>query len=246
MKNPKLTTLEFWQESRDKVKFKRQESNHGIDLFIQQHIPSAVNGTALEIGSYPGPHLATLGDLGYELNGVDFCPDNAFGLPEWLRSEGFKIGNFWVKDFFEFNCDQQFDVVTSFGFIEHFLNYDEVIEKHAGLVQKGGYLMITTPNFRGTIQYLLHRHFDKENLALHNIESMQPHKWAQQLKELGFEILFKGHFGGFWFWRGSENLPFFKRVFIWLIERLIIRIRKLISFDSEATSAYCGIVAKKI
>ena len=246
MTNVKLTTQEYWQANRESVVFKRQDTGHGIDLFIKQYIPVTGAGSVIEIGSFPGPHLATFGDLGYELNGIDFCADNSTGLPQWLQREGFKTGNFWVSDFFEFTCDRQFDVVCSFGFIEHFLNYDEVIAKHAALVKKGGHLLITTPNFRGGVQYMLHKHFDKENLALHNVESMQPSIWAHQLKELGFEVIYQGYFGSFWFWRGDEKLSFIKRKMLWFIERIVPRIRKLIKADSELWSAYCGIVARKL
>lgn len=245
MKNVKLTTQEYWQSNSESVIFKKQDAGHGIDVFIQKYIPSTKVGAAIEIGSFPGPHLATFGDMGYELNGVDFCICNDIDLPKWLMSEGFKIGDFWVCDFFEFNCGRKFDVVSSFGFIEHFLNYDEVIVKHADLVNNGGYLVITTPNFRGSVQFFLHKHFDKENLAVHNLESMQPNKWAEQLAERGFEILYKGHFGEFWFWRGDEKLTFLKRKILWLVQRLVPRIRKLIKSDSAALSAYCGLVARK-
>ena len=245
MKNVKLTTQEYWQSNSESVIFKRQDASHDIDVFIQKYIPSTRVGAAIEIGSFPGPHLATFGDLGYELNGVDFCIGNDVGLPKWLMSQGFKIGDFILCDFFDFKSDRQFDVVCSFGFIEHFLNYEEVIAKHADLVNKGGYLVITTPNFRGSVQLFLHKYFDKENLAVHNLESMQPKKWAEQLTESGFEILYKGHFGKFWFWHGTEKLSFFKRRLLWIIQRLVPVIRKLMISDSSAVSAYCGIVARR-
>ncbi len=246
MKKNKLTTQVFWQNNYNDTQFKRHPKGHNIDLFICKYIPENKFGNVIEIGSYPGYHLATFGDLGYELNGIDFCPGNADGLPKWLKREGFKTCDFWVCDFFEFNCGRQFDIVCSFGFIEHFLNYEEVIAKHADLVNKGGFLLITTPNFRGSVQHFLHRHFDKGNLALHNIESMQPDKWAEQLKQMGFEILYKGYFGKFWFWRGAEKLPFFKNKLLWVIQRIVPRIRKLIKSDTAALSAYCGLVARKL
>lgn len=246
MTNDKLTTKEYWEANRESLVFKRQEKGHGIDVFIKKYIPENRQGSAIEIGSFPGPHLTTFGDLGYELNGIDFCPDNGVGLPNWLKQEGFRTGDFWVSDFFEFNTERRFDAVSSFGFIEHFLNYDEVIAKHAELVKQGGYLMITTPNFRGSVQYFLHKQFDKDNLALHNVKSMYPDKWAKQLKALGFEIIYQGYFGGFWFWRGDEPLTPLKRKFLWVIERVINRVRKMLWFESAACSAYCGIVARKV
>lgn len=243
MANEKLTTHEYWESNRSGIVFKRHENGHGIDRFLLKYIPPTIDGSAIEIGSYPGPHLATFGDLGYELNGVDFCTDNGKGLPSWLQREGFKTGEFFVSDFFEFQPGKEYDVVSSFGFIEHFLNYEEVIKKHAELVKKRGYLVITTPNFRGWIQNCLHRNFDKDNLALHNVESMQPERWAKQLNDLGFEIIYKGHFGGFWFWRGDEKLSPFKTKLARILSALICRLRKVIWFESSSFSAYCGIVA---
>ncbi|MEO6456048.1 MAG: methyltransferase domain-containing protein [Ginsengibacter sp.] len=240
--NNKLTTKEFWVHGQ--YKFSRHVS-HGIDIFIQQYIPQSKNGSCIEIGSYPGSHLPTFGDMGYKLNGIDFHPDNSKGLPAWLNSQNYKTGEFLSIDFFEFEANQKYEVVASFGFIEHFINYKDVIAKQASIVSTDGFLIITTPNFRGWIQYWLHNTFDKKNLALHNTESMNPNEWKKLLKASGFEIIYHGYFGGFWFWHGHEKLPDCKRKILWIIERLIPRIRKLLWFQSPAFSAYAGIVARK-
>ena len=240
----KLTTKEFWINPNQDTQFNRH-TDHGIDGLIKKYIPETKNGDCLEIGSYPGPFLSTFGDLGYTLHGVDFHPDNVIGLPNWLKSQGYNVGEFTCMDFFDFNPQRQFDVVASFGFIEHFENFQEVIRRHTGLVKDEGYLIITTPNFRGGIQNWLHRNFDKKNLALHNTNSMNPVKWKEQLQSEGFEVLYYGNFGDFWFWHGNEILPKWKENFLWLIVRVIPRIRKLLWFQSRSFSAYAGIVAIK-
>lgn len=241
----KLTTKEFWVHPvTDEYRFSRHES-HGIDAFIKKYIPKNKNGNCIEIGSYPGPHLTTFGDLGYTLNGIDFHPDNRIGLPAWLKSQNYLTGEFLSIDFFEFEANKKYDAVASFGFIEHFINYKEVIAKHASIVNDGGYLIITTPNFRGWLQYRLHNIFDKKNLALHNTKSMNPRIWKTLLEESGFEIIFHGYFGNFWFWHGHEKLPEWKRKILWVIERAIPGIRKVLWFQSSAFSAYAGIVVRK-
>lgn len=240
----RLTTKEFWINPNHDTQFNRH-IDHSIDGLIKAHIPKTKNGNCLEIGSYPGPFLSTFGDLGYTLHGVDFHPDNAIGLPNWLNSQQYKVGEFICKDFFDFNPQMQFEVVASFGFIEHFENFQEVIKRHEELVKDEGYLIITTPNFRGTIQNWLHRNFDKKNLAVHNTNSMDPVKWKKQLESDGFEVIYHGYFGGFWFWHGHEILPNWKRITLGVIMRVIPRIRKLLWFQSPAFSAYAGIVAKK-
>lgn len=240
----KLTTKESWITNAQDFHFFRHES-HGIDTFIKKYIPENKKGNCIEIGSYPGPHLTTFGDLGYCLNGIDFHPGNVTGLPAWLNSLNYRTGEFVNIDFFEFETTKKYDVVASFGFIEHFINYKDVIVKHAFLVNENGYLVITTPNFRGRIQYWLHKNFDKKNLALHNTESMNPLIWKNLLEKYGFEIVFHGYFGGFWFWHGHEKLPGWKKKMLWVIERVIPRVKKIFWFQSPAFSAYAGIVAKK-
>lgn len=243
--NNKLTTKDFWVQSEEGVNFVRH-TNHGIDELIKKYIPAVNEGNCLEIGSYPGPFLSTFGDLGYTLNGIDFHPDNIKGLPAWLNEQHYKIGQFYCTDFFDFKPAQKYEVVSSFGFIEHFVDFESVIATHAALVSKNGYLIITTPNFKGSIQYWLHNNFDKENLALHNTKSMNPEKWKTQLEAAGFEVMFAGYFGNFWFWHGPEILPVLKRKMLWVIDRLVPRVRKLLWFQSPAFSAYAGIVARKI
>lgn len=242
--NNKLTTKDFWVSSTKENNFSRYQS-HGISTFIKKYITEVAEGNCIEIGSYPGPFLATFGDLGYTLNGIDFHPDNSVGLPAWLKSMNYKTGIFQTVDFFEFTTTEKFDVVASFGFIEHFINFKEVVSTHASLVKEGGYLLITTPNFRGWLQNLLHKKFDKKNLALHNIQSMNPRIWKSILESQGFEIIYHGYFGDFWFWHGNENLPKFKKKLLWIVERLIPKIRKILWFQSSSFSAYAGIVARR-
>jgi 2-polyprenyl-3-methyl-5-hydroxy-6-metoxy-1,4-benzoquinol methylase len=241
----RLTTKQNWIYENPNFIFKRHK-DHEIERLIKNYIPIKTDGNCIEIGSFPGPFLTMFGDLGYTLNGIDFHPKNEKDLPEWLQSQGYKVDEFKTVDFFEYTTAKKFDVVASFGFIEHFENYKEVILKHAGLVNENGYIIITTPNFKGWIQRWLHKTFDKNNLELHNLESMQPKIWASLLAENGFEIKYQGFFGGFLFWRSIEQMNIFKKKILWIIVRVIPRLRKVIWFESKAFSGFCGLVAKKI
>lgn len=245
MAQDRLTTKYYWVHGPDPLSFGRHSPGHGLDNYIREFIPANPAGSVIEIGSFPGPHLATFGDLGYTLSGIDFHPANETAVPHWLQKEGFKTGEFMAGDFFETSLEKKYDVVASFGFIEHFKNFEEVILLHAALVKETGYLIITTPNFRGFIQYMLHKTFDKSNLAVHNLESMRPKKWAKILSDNGFEIITKGYFGNFWFWHGAEKHGKLKKAILRLAEHSVVFFRKVLWFNSSAFSAYCGIVAKK-
>ena len=244
--NNKLTNKNFWvSDNFQNYVFTNHEDSHGISMFIKKYIPPNVNGNCLEIGSFPGPFLSVFGKLGYTLNGVDFHPLNALAVPNWLQSLGYSIGDFVMADFFEYTTQKKYDVVASFGFIEHFVDYIDVINRHAALVDNNGFICITTPNFKGKVQFWLHSFFDANNLAKHNINSMQPKKWANILQSQGFEIIYQGYFGDFWFWHGNESLPIWKKNILWVVERTVPLIRKLLWFQSSSFSAYAGIIAKK-
>jgi SAM-dependent methyltransferase len=245
----KLTTEQDWIKSYTGIALSRQDDSHSIVQFLKKHANGGKGLSCLELGSYPGPFLAALGDMGYTLNGVDYNEDNDKGLVQWLKSMGYPVGNFWVKDIFNFNPGIQFNLVCSFGLIEHFTNFDQVILQHAMYVQPGGQLIITTPNFRGWMQWLPHLLFDKENLDKHYLPSMYPQKWKAILEQNGFDIKWCGYFGGYVFWCDRSKK---RSVLTWLLlrftERAISQFKKIflkLGFESSAFSAYCGIVALK-
>jgi len=76
--------------------------------------------------------------------------------------------------------------VFSMGFIEHFENVQDVIERHIRLLSENGKLLIILPNFRGLngcVQWL----FDRKNLRSHNLESMKRDKLNEILKHSGLK-----------------------------------------------------------
>lgn len=244
----RLTTENDWLAGYEHQQFDDQ-SNHDIAALLKKYLPHGKGKQALEIGSYPGAFLPTIGRLGYKVNGIDFHPGNTTELPMWLAGKGCEVGSFVSEDFFTYtsNSKERFDLVCSFGFIEHFRNFDAVIRLHAELVAPGGSLVITVPNFRGWMQYLPHRILDKENLAKHYLPSMSPAKWKKELEALGFTVQFSGYFGGYSFWYGKEqHRNFLQKKLLWITERVIARVKKLLRFfhlESAAWSAYGGIVA---
>lgn len=135
----------------------------------------------------------------------------------------------------------------SFGFIEHFVDYKTVIRKHTMLVKRNAYLVITTPNFLGFPQYLLHFLFDNKNLKRHNLSAMNHKEWKNIMVEEGFEIIFNGNFGSFWFWVDTgDKRSVISKYFIKQIQRLLVLFRKVFKGNSKYYSAYAGIVAKRI
>lgn len=246
----RLTDEKYWSDSYGDIDF-QDLHDHSVSFLLKEQLKDGNGKTSLEAGSFPGAFIPTIARKGYLVHGVDFNPRNATDLPHWLKSQGLQIGEFWTADFFDFIKDdkKRFDLVCSFGLIEHFENYTDVIKAHIDLVKPGGEIVITTPNFRGFMQYMPHRLFDNENLKKHYLPSMNPGKWKKLLEANGFEVTWSGYFGGYAFWVDraqprSSTGQFMLR----FTERSISQFKKLFRLfhlESQMFSSFCGIVAKR-
>ncbi|MBO9636061.1 MAG: class I SAM-dependent methyltransferase [Chitinophagaceae bacterium] len=243
----KLTTKEFWDASYTQSDFFDQ-GDHAVADFLNKYLDNGSSKTSLELGSFPGSFLPTIGRKGYRLFGVDYNDRNVNDLPQWLRSQNLAVGEFVSGDLFDFIAknNQQFDLVCSFGLIEHFENYDELIKLHLSLLKPGGKLIITTPNFRGWLQYWPHKFFDAYNLSKHYVPSMNPGKWKKILIGEGAEVAYAGYFGDYAFWVDREQKrSAINKKLLRVTEWSIFQLRKILWFQSSAFSAFCGIVATK-
>jgi 2-polyprenyl-3-methyl-5-hydroxy-6-metoxy-1,4-benzoquinol methylase len=194
----------YWEKTNASFDFEKPSPTDYTRIIINKYIPSTENGTAIEIGCYPGRYLSIFGDLGYTLHGIDLTART----PETkthLEKNGYKVGEIEVKDFLDLDPNKKYTVVTSFGFIEHFENYNEIIDRHCSLVDNAGYIVIGAPNFRYGIQYLFHRLFNSRGLKRHVLRSMSPKDWATQLQKNGFEVLFAKYCGGPHFWMDGDQ-----------------------------------------
>jgi hypothetical protein len=199
-----LMTKSDWKERYKNYKLTPIPSFHPIIENLMYHVGFNLNNSKLtyfEVGHYPGSYLYSIcKNLSMEANGIDFV--NSDKLKEFLIKKGISVGSFQEKSIFEDKDTKMYDLVSSFGFIEHFMEdkYLDVIEYQSNKVKDGGLIYITTPNMRGMIQSLFHRIFDKENYLLHNITSMNPKSWKSKLENLGYEKIHYGYIGGFDVW----------------------------------------------
>jgi 2-polyprenyl-3-methyl-5-hydroxy-6-metoxy-1,4-benzoquinol methylase len=238
---------EYWDASYQNFDF--YEEADSLTQWIHQHYldtdaPELKGKSVFEIGCFPGRYLIHFGKKGMVVNGLDQTP-HLQKLPEWLSTKGVRCGNFYQESIFRFERPTRYDLVCSFGFIEHFDNYKEVIEKHIELNADHGSIIITTPNFRGGFQFLMHRLFDKPNLGRHNTKAMNPETWASVLEDAGYRIVHKGYFGRYDLWFDSDvptPLHYVRKRYMRYMHPWLA---KCIRFDSPFFSPYCGVVATK-
>lgn len=193
----------------------RYEAAHIVfgDLF-DRYVPHAgPNGTCFEIGCYPGNFLVHFGRrFGYRAGGIDMTPFVLDRMRRYLEAHDVVVQDLYQGDFLTFDAPRPYDLVCSFGFIEHFADFDNVLARHVDLVKPGGTLVVSCPNFRG-LQYALHRLLDGTNLGRHVLGSMNVRRWRQVLEARGMQVVHDGYYRtmDFW-WESPDQTPLQKLV----------------------------------
>ncbi|MGV8995180.1 MAG: class I SAM-dependent methyltransferase [Flavobacterium sp.] len=241
-----LTTLDYWTEAQGGLNIELSQNNI-IEKWINDNLKDENIKTSIEVGCYPGKFLTILGKRGVEVNGIDFIPA-VLSLPEIFRNNGYKVGEFVNADFTKYKSDKTYDCVMSFGFIEHFINWEEIINLHLDLVADNGYIIIEVPNFRGFFQQVPRFLFDYKNYKRHNIKSMDLKKWNEIMKARGFEIISSEHFGGYdlWFEEPIKSTLMLKSKKYTL--KFLKKLKNLLYpklENHESFSCVLGIIAKK-
>jgi 2-polyprenyl-3-methyl-5-hydroxy-6-metoxy-1,4-benzoquinol methylase len=235
---------EYWDQGYAALALDRVDAQDPIRIWIETHF-KGTSGSCFEVGCFPGRYLGVFGELGYEVNGIDLTPRVSDDFPQYLEGRGFKVGQFTQGDFLKTEPNAQFDVVCSFGFIEHYSNWDEVIKKHFEWLKPGGHLVLETPNFKGAFQYLLHRLVDQKNLRRHNTASMVPLQWAQLTRDAGFEVIQAGYLGTFLFWEDQQDRNIFQKIALKGIRVLAKILPRALPEGLPAFAPFCALIARK-
>ena len=241
-----LVKQDFWDSSYKYYENKAELScNDPLIEWIEKTSSVCEGGQCFEIGTYPGGYSNEFGKRGHEISGIDLTP-RVTELNTIFSERGYKIGDFFQGDFFKYNPINQYDIVFSVGFIEHFNDFELVIKEHAKLVKEDGVLFLAVPNFSGKFQHFMHRLLDKENLKIHNLDSMYPEKWNEILTNNGFQIIKQGYIGGFDFWMGEQKRNYFQiAIRRFFVDFLTPILKKRLPNPSPSYSPFCGIIAKK-
>ncbi len=203
MEKGRLTEKKHWEEVWDKAKLPsivesgdKHPINKEILKVLDRFLPEG-RLTAMEIGGAPGQFLAYLSKYrGYEAYAMDYSDIGCRKTKENFDALGLKI-TIYNRDFFDDLSDlPRFDLVFSMGFIEHFDDLEDVVQRHVGLLTKGGLLVLGVPNFGGFNGRILKRLAPKL-LSMHNLEAMDARRWERFESAFGLEKLFLEYIGGF-------------------------------------------------
>ncbi len=176
-----LTNSIFWESYWRNRKFEKSKKMFFSDLLYL--LPS--NSRLIEIGGFPGQYAAYLKRvLNCDITILDFYI-NPEKISEIENINNLESGSIkYIKgDFLTTEIKDKYQIVCSFGFIEHFINSHELIKKHIDCLEQKGIIFLTIPNFTG-LNGLIQKKFDFENYSKHNIDCMNIEKLDLILKDL--------------------------------------------------------------
>jgi trans-aconitate methyltransferase len=203
--------------------------------------------TAIELGGFPGYYTIYLKKYeNMDTTLFDYFVHHGL-INELLEVNGLKETdiNIIESDLFSYKPEKQYDMVLSFGLIEHFKDTKAIIATHLPFLKDKGTLFITLPNFK-SINGWVQRKFDRENYDKHYIESMDPALLASYCKELGLKDVESYYHGKFSLWlenKGTRSA--LAKVFVkslWFTGKVFT---KVFPFESKALSPYIVLKATK-
>ncbi len=244
-----LTDRAFWKsfwESKKDVIF-QVPANYIFGDILAKLIAEKNIKTAIELGGFPGYYAAYLKKYArLETTLFDYYIHEGL-INQLLEKNGLKPGDIQIieADLFTYQPQKLYDLVLSFGLIEHFTDTKAIIQTHLQFLKPGGVLFITLPNFKG-VNGWVQRKFDRDNYDKHNIDSMNPQLLAGYCRALGLaevESYYHGRFST-WLENRSQQSGAVRGLVktIWLAGKLLT---KLIPFESKTLSPYIVVKAVK-
>ncbi|HEY4193913.1 MAG TPA: methyltransferase domain-containing protein [Mucilaginibacter sp.] len=244
-----LTDKAFWAnywESKKDVAF-AVPADYTFHKLLKQIIDNNKTSTAIELGGFPGYYAIFLHKyFGLKTTLFDFYVHQPV-LKEVLTANQLTEKDIKVieGDLFNYQSNEQYDLVLSCGLIEHFNDTKDIIARHLSFLKPGGILFITLPNFTGMNGWV-QRKYDMGNYEKHNISSMNPKLLADYCKQLGLKNVEAYYYAKFSIWlenRGQQSS--FTKMFLktlWFAGKIAT---KIIPVESKLLSPYIILKATK-
>ena len=242
--NKELTNESYWSKywkSKPNLDASTITQDFLFHDVLEKHIPRKRDMSFLEVGGYPG-----LWAIYFE----KYWSANASLLDRYVDLDVIKnlheknqVNNIDIieGDVFELTPTKKFDVVMSAGFIEHFYNVSDVVDKHIKYLKKDGTLILTVPNFLG-LNGSVQKYLDRPTYDTHFMETMYDNRLRKILLEKNMEVRCIRYYGKFGVWlEDINNQPRWLRRSIYLANLIG---RFLIRFESRMFSPYLIAVAK--
>lgn len=153
--------------------------------------------SVLEIGCAPGKKLREMFMFApeHKYSGVDFAPD-ALERTRVLLDDLHMQASLHLADVRAFEPEEPYDLVVSFGLIEHFEAPLAMVHEHVRLVRPGGVVGVMIPNYAHPfVRYALSI-YSPRTLDSHNLHTMSTTALAGYLRDAGLGEVSTGSYGG--------------------------------------------------
>jgi 2-polyprenyl-3-methyl-5-hydroxy-6-metoxy-1,4-benzoquinol methylase len=192
--NTKLSSVEYWDSVLAAAKLPRinNASTYLYKVTMEYVDPFLKNKeykTFCEVGCGSSgwlPYFAR--KYGFLVSGIDYSEIGCKLAEENLRLFNIEYGDIYCKDLFDKDCTNgnSYDVIFSYGVIEHFEKPYDVIEKFKIFLNPGGIIITLVPNLNGFMGSMF-RYFVRENYEIHKVitkEELKDYHERNQLSNL--------------------------------------------------------------
>lgn len=218
--------------------------------FFRRNLPEERDLRFLEVGCYPGKFMWYFDRFfGYRVSGLEnvgWCCEHARHLLAEAEVEAEVIEGDLLE--IEVEPERRWDVVASFGLVEHFTDLAGVVAKHLGLLRPGGYLALVVPNHAGIYGRILRR-VAPEKHRTHTLIGYRDLSAA--LSEIdGIEVVEGGYYGRLGFWNCGLYSYLQRRTgrlyrAVRIPFRLVERAAQLLLPNSAALSPNFAVIVRK-
>ncbi|MHA2098412.1 MAG: class I SAM-dependent methyltransferase [Candidatus Kariarchaeaceae archaeon] len=148
-----LTDKEYWDFNWRSINIPSRLNtnayfgNHFNELFINKLKKGDMR--FLEVGCAPGKFMIYFAEnFGYRVSGIEYSQSGYEITCKNLEACGIE-GNIIHGDLFEYPFNDKWNIVFSAGFVEHYVDPLYVLRRKYSLVEPGGVLITTIPNYAG-------------------------------------------------------------------------------------------------
>ncbi len=143
-----LTNANDWADYYSGLDFARLERATKQPCRIDKWLKEKT-GKIFELGCGGSSLLARSACLGWEVSGIDFNQAALAHLQSFLKSKEYRHSHLINADIFKYDCghlSETYDILVSFGFLEHFNNPTQILKKWTKIVRPGGLVISIIPN----------------------------------------------------------------------------------------------------
>ncbi len=155
------------------------------------------NASILELGCAPGEKLQRMNRLrpDVRLSGIDYAEEGCRTTAALLKGIGLPT-NVYHGDVRSVELPVKFDMVMSFGLIEHFDDPADILRCHARFCRPGAIVAVTLPNYASPVVRFFGERFCPDSLAIHNLNIMNKPALTKAMQDAGLKNVRVGGDGG--------------------------------------------------